>query len=186
MTPTQFATRAKAAGYSWAALELDDYGNAGRWGPFQHACRSAGVLPGVWFTDGGNIVDTPPDAAFAIAELEGQGDYDGIVNAIQQNRLPACRKAVVTNFNVPLTDPQGRPRPEFAAPLVQANLECLTEAYMNENPNATPDNLDLMARNLGWPRSQPVFGVYSGSPSLYDPWRSWRGHSSYLAEYLPL
>lgn len=148
--------------------------------------HSVGSLAGPWFTEGAQIANTPADADFAIAELEGQGDYDGIINAIDAGSLPSCRKAVVTNFNTPLTDSQGVPQPQFAAPLIAAGFECLTEAYVNENSNATPDNMDLMAKNLGWPRSQPVFGIYSGPPTLYDPWKSWPGYSLYSAEYLPL
>jgi len=181
----QFATKAKAAGYSWAALELDDYDNAQRWGPFQHACRAEGIDPGVWFTEGGNIPQTPLDAHFAIAELEGEGDYNGIMDAVSANALPACPKAVCTNFNVPLTS-QGAPHPEFAAPLIAADFACLTEAYLGDNPNATPDNLNQMAQNLGWATSQPVFGVYNAPLTTYGPWLGWHGWSAYLAEYLPL
>lgn len=173
------------------ALELDDYNNAGRWGPFQHACRNAvpqPLLRGPWFTEGGNIVNTPPDADFTIAELEGQGDYDGVINAINTGQLPSVPKAVVTNFNVPLTDSNGAPHPEYAAPLINAGFACLTESYINENPNATPDNMNLMARNLGWPKSQPVFGIYpvGGVVPSYAQWANWSGWSEYLAEYRPL
>ena len=189
LTPAQFASKAKAAGYSWVCLELDDYDNAERWGPFRHACQSEGLKAGPWFTEGSNIVNTPADADFAIAELEGQGDYEGVVNAINANALPSCPKAVITNFNIPLTDSQGRPHPEYAAPLIAADFACLTEAYINENPNATPDNMHRMAQNLGWASSQPVFGKYpvGGNPvPSYAAWAGWNGRSDYLAEYLPL
>lgn len=184
LTPVQFAQKARAAGYRWAALEHDDYGNAGRWGPFRHACQSEGILPGVWFTEGGHIADTPSDASFAIAECEGPGDYEGVTAAIKHLMLPRCPLAIITNFNVPLITPEGVPRPEMAAPLIEAGFRCLTEAYLGDNPNATPDNLDRMARGCGWPSSQPVFGVYNAPASAYDPWRSWPGASDYLAEYL--
>ena len=188
MTPVQFAQKAKQAGYAWAALEHDDYNNSERWGPFQHACRAEGVFPGVWFTEGGAITQTPSDSHFAIAELEGQGDYDGIINAINANALPACPKAVLTNFNVPLTDSNGLAQPGAAAPLINAGFACLTESYVNENPNATPDNMNVMALNCGWPKSQPVFGVYpvGGQVPSYAQWMGWSGWSAYLAEYLPL
>lgn len=143
----------------------------------------------MWFTEGGNIEYTPADAGFSIAELEGQGDYDGVVRVISEGKLPSCPIAVVTNFNVPLTNSSGAPQPAYSAPLVNAGFKCLTEAYMNENPNATPDNMNVMARNLGWAHSQPVFGVYpvSGNPPpSYDQWKNWAGWSAYLAEYLPL
>lgn len=74
---------------------------------------------------------------------------------------------------------------QAAAPLV-SRFECLTEAYMGDNPNATPDNLNTSARQLGWQHSQPVFGVYNKPLSEYAPWHGWGGWSAYLAEYLPL
>lgn len=58
-----------------------------------------------------------------------------------------------------------------------------TECYLGDNPNATPDRLNWTAQHLGWPTSQPVFGVYNAPPSTYAPWASWPG-ADYLAEYV--
>lgn len=184
-TPQTFAQAASEAGYSWAALELDDYANALRWDVFKSSCDERGLKPGVWFTQGDNIVDTPPDAAFAIAELEGPGDYDGVMNAILGDRLPDCRLAVATNFNLPLVNAQGVPQPAAAAPLIEAGFECLTECYMSDNPSATPDNLDFTGRTLGWSSTQPIFGTYGGSTvDDYAEWHDWPGWSAYLGEYV--
>lgn len=182
-TERQFAQRASAEGYEWAALELDDYGNDQRWPEFKWECESHGILPGVWLTEGGNLYRAPSDAPFAIAECEGPGDYQGIVDVIEgrgAGPLPDCSLAICTNFNTPLTTPAA------AAPLIAAGFACLTEAYLNENPNATPDSLDRMARDLGWPTSQPVFGVYpvGGQPApTYQQWHDWPG-VDYLGEYV--
>jgi len=57
--------------------------------------------------------------------------------------------------------------------LINAGFTCLPEAYMNENPSQTPINMNLAARNLGWPTSQPVAGVYpvAGKPPAdYSEW----------------
>lgn len=143
--------------------------------------RSVGLNPGVWFTDGANISMTPQDAGFAIAELEGPGDYDGIISKIGQ--LPACPKAVVTNFNTPLYGGTAEAR-QAAAPLISAGFTCLTEAYMGDNPNATPPNLDSYGRFLGWPTTQPVFGVYNKPLNEYTGYMNFPGWSAYLAEYL--
>jgi len=193
LTPGQFASKAKAAGYSWACLELDDYDNSERWGPFLHACHAEGLKAGPWFTEAGNITQTPGDADFAIAELEGPGDYDGLINAINTNALPACPKAVCTNFNHPIhpsNDPTEMAAARAAAtPLIAANLVCLTESYLNENVNASPDNMNRSALSLGWATSQPVFGRYSvggNPPPSYAQWAGWSGRSDYLAEYLAL
>jgi hypothetical protein len=48
--------------------------------------------------------------------------------------------------------------------------------------------MNVMARNLGWPHSQPVFGVYpvGGQVPSYQQWYGWSGWSAYLAEYVAL
>jgi hypothetical protein len=161
---------------------LDDYGNDVRWGPFRLSLQSVGLRAGVWFTDGGNIRNTPSDADFAIAEMEGPGDYDGIIAALQH--LPSCPKAIVTNFNIPLVNQQSIPQPANAQPLISAGFTCLTEAYMGDNPNATPGNLDVLARALGWQTSQPVFGCYNLPLSSYSPYMNFPGWSVYLSEYV--
>jgi hypothetical protein len=148
--------------------------------------HAAGLRAGVWFTDGGNIRLTPNDADFAIAELEGPGDYDGIIASLQQ--LPSCPKAVVTNFNHPLYS-DGTPSGDgavraAAAPLISAGFTCLTEAYMGDNPNADPPGLDQYGRFLGWPTTQPVFGVYNKPLAEYSPYMNFPGWSAYLAEYV--
>jgi hypothetical protein len=183
MTPRQFAQKASVEGYEWAAIEIDDYHNASRWPLFKFECEQHGIVPGAWVTVGGNLYMTPADSAFAIAECEGPGDYDGIVNHINgvaAGPLPNCKLAICTNFNTPLTTPAA------AAPLIDAGFWCLTEAYLNENPNADPDGLDQMARSLGWPTSQPVFGMYpvgGQQPPTYAQWQDWPG-VDYLGEYV--
>jgi hypothetical protein len=148
--------------------------------------KAAGLRAGVWFTDGGNIRLTPSDADFAIAEVEGPGDYDGVMASFQN--LPACPKGIVTNFNTPLyTDgtPEGNQAARAAAaPLINAGFTCLTEAYIGDNPNATPPNLDVYGRFLGWPTTQPVFGLYNEPMTSYDQYKGFPGWSVYLAEYV--
>ena len=173
-TPAQMANLARAAGYEWIALELDDFTNVDFWAEHVWECESHGLIPGCWFTEGGNLYQTPHDAKFAIAELEGPGDYEGIVNVINgvgAGPLPTCSLAVCTNFNY-----QGS-----SQPLIDAGMACLTEAYLGDNANATPDALDHQARSRGWPTSQPVFGVWNAPPSAYAQWADWPG-VDYLLE----
>lgn len=171
-------------GYKWAALELDDYGNDQIWGPFRLSCQAAGIMAGIWVTEGANIRLTPPDAEFAIAEMEGPGDYDGVISAINDGKIPTCPKAVVTNFNLPLVDASG-PNPQAAKPLIEAGFACLTEAYMGDNPLATPPRLGFTATQLGWKSSSPVFGVYNEPMTTYDQYKAaYPGWSAYLAEYI--
>lgn len=181
------AQRAQAIGYKWVALELDDpdWGpyNRSIWTEFAAEFRSRGMKIGPWFTEGGSIYQTPGGSDLAIAEVEGPGDYEGVINVIHGvggGPLPSCSLAIVTNFNTPL---QSR---EAAKPLIDANISCLTEAYMNENINATPDQMDRIARNLGWATSQPTFGVYpvgGNPPPSYSQWQDWPG-ADYLGEYI--
>ena len=184
---TQAAGKCKAAGYEWAVLELDDETtgayNRAHWPDFKAAFQGLDMKAGTWVTEGGNMGMTPPDADLAIAECEGPGDYTGILTAEAAGSVPKVPKAICTNFNVPLTTPAGAPDRAAAKPLIDAGYFCLTEAYMGDNPAATPDNLNLMAQKLGWPRSQPVFGVYNAPPSTYAPWAAWPG-ADYLGEYV--
>lgn len=184
-SPAQVAQFCAAKGYKWSALEYDDPNFQPEiwWPQFRDQCLAHNVLPGVWFTEGGNVYRTPPGALFTIAEIEGPGDYEGVVNVINGvggGPLPSGPKAIITNFNTPLLSR------EYAKPLIDAGFSCLTEAYLNENPNATPDNLDRMARALGWPGSQPVAGVYpvGGHPvPSYEQWVNWP-MADYLGEYV--
>lgn len=128
---------------------------------------------------------TPADADFAIAEVEGPGDYDGVAAAA----APACPHAIVTNFNHPLyTDgtPQGDAAAQAAAKvLIDKGYECLTEAYMGDNPNATPFNLDHYGRFLGWESTSFVAGIYNSPLTSYTPYMAqFPGWSVYLSEYL--
>jgi hypothetical protein len=183
LSPAQCAQRAKALGYEWLALEYDDPAfQPETWYPsFAAACRAQGLLPLVWFTEGGNIYKAPPDAAGAIAEVEGPGDLEGVTNVINGvggGPLPGCPLAICTNFST-LNQQNVRP-------LIDAGFTCLTECYMNESAGMTPDNMDRIAKNLGWPTSQPVFGVYpvGGNPApSYAQWQTWPG-VDYLGEYV--
>lgn len=184
-TTDEFAAKAKAKGYEWAALELDDenYSPMTYWTSFVQSCRLHGILPLAWFTEGGSIYKTPGDAAGAIAEVEGPGDLQGVTMVIQGQGggpLPKCPLAICTNFSTLTVD--------NVKPLLGANFTCLTESYINESAGMTPDNMNRIARGLGWPTSQPVFGVYPtpGQPNpvpLYAQWETWPG-VDYLGEYV--
>lgn len=181
-SPSQFADKAAEHGYAWAALELDDYGGLDVWPEFKSACHNKGIRAGGWVTEGGNIFIAPDDSDFIIAELESENDYQGVLTACAViSELPPVPRAVVTNFT-PLTTSMGIPIPDKAAPLIENSFHCLTECYLGDNPNATPEKLDFRARQLGWNDSQPVFGVYNFPLSGYDQWKDWPGASDYLAE----
>jgi hypothetical protein len=185
LSPVQFAQKVKDLGYKWAALELDDYDNAGRWGPFRFACQSLGLKSGPWFTSG-DVSATPPDADFTIAEVESEEKRLKAI-ASAPSLPPGMRKAIITNFT-PMTDGQGVPQPEKAAPLIALGYECLTECYMGDSGgnSLNPDEMNFRATvQLGWPRSQPVFGVYNKPLAEYGPFMGkWPAYGLYLAEYV--
>lgn len=142
--------------------------------------RLEGLLAGCWFTQGGSLYLTPPDSDLAIAECEGPGDYDGIKYVIEQGQKPNVPLGVVTNFST-----IDRTRARL---FIDNGFTCLPEAYTNENPNQTPDSMDRIARNLGWPTSQPVAGVYpnpttGAPPPTYAQWADWP-LADYLGEYV--
>lgn len=141
------------------------------------------MLAGGWTTAGGSIFLVPSHSDLAIAEVEGPGDYDGLINVMAGNGagpLPTCPLAIVTNFSTITRD--------RARPLIQAGITCMPEAYLSENPNADPDGLDRIARDLGWPTSQPVAGTYpnpvTGQWADYSQWDTEWPLADYLAEYL--
>lgn len=151
-----------------------------RWPDVRSALADRGITPGVWFTYGGNLAFTPGDAAFVIAEVEGEDDYQGVLANLNQS-VP---HAILTNFSPFVVN--GEYSRDRATPLINAGWECMTECYVGDNPQATPDRMDFTARaHLGFPRTQPTFGPYSGGGmSDYTAWMNWPGWSVYLAEYI--
>lgn len=157
--------------------------NLSIWNEYVTAFRAAGMLAGGWATEGGSIYKVPSGSDLAIAEIEGPGDYDGVINVLHGvggGPWPMCPVGIVTNFST-IT-------PDRAKPLIQAGIACLPEAYMSENPNQTPDNMDRLARSLGWPTSQPVAGTYpnpvTGVWADYSQWDYEWPLADYTAEYI--
>lgn len=101
-------------------------------------------------------------------------DWDELVSVMADLPIP---KAVATNF-APFMHHDGSPWPEKCASLIANKWACITECYLGESPNSTPDNQNFYAtRNLGWPETQPVIGLYGGKTwSDYptrDSYRNW-------------
>jgi hypothetical protein len=166
--------------YQWNAS-----GNEARRDEVIAACSNHELVYTIWLT-------RPFDAAYvrqATLASKAQGlilegeipgfvpeavDWAACVAAVADLPIP---KAVVTNF-APFVDVQGYPAPEKSKPLVDAGWACLTESYLGEAPNATPENLDFYARShLGWTETQPVIGIYGGKTfadyPTRDNYRNW-------------
>lgn len=186
------ARRAAAAGYEWLVLILDDDGSgddARETGEYNRAVypswcadtRAEGLLAGGWVTQGGNFFMIPSSSDLAIAECEGPGDYQGIINVINgvgAGPLPTCPLGMVTNFSTLNRD--------LCEPLIDANITAMPEAYVNENAAWTPETMDRAARWLGFGSSQPVAGMYPAHGNPVPPYpdaETWP-LADYLIEYI--
>lgn len=122
----------------------------------------------------------PANAHFVIAEDERPEDYVGILDAIPQLR-PNQPRAIITNF-ANYVGPNGDDK-TLAKPIIDADFACITEVYLGDNPQATPEAMEGRARNLGWEHTQPGFGVWNKNWKEYQQWFSWMpGQWFYLAE----
>lgn len=185
-TPTQFAQKAKAAGYGWAAMEWNDFGNAARAPQVKAACEAQGLIFTIWMTRDFVAADVRKAAIESGCSgiiLEGEipaenapgvpnpqaVDWASVAAAISDLPIP---KAVVTNF-APFVHHAGAPWPEKANPLIDAGWACMTECYLSESPDSTPENTNYFATvNLGWKETQPVLGCYGGKTLADYPTRN--------------
>ena len=172
-------------GYRWVAFEWNDYGNQARAQAMRDACANHGLVFTIWLTRPFN----PQMARIACLDSQAQGlicegeipgyvpeavDWPAMISAVAD--LPIY-KAVCTNF-APFVTIEGLPDRSKSQPLVDAGWACMTEAYLGEAPNATPENLDWYARtHLGWSETQPVLGIYGGKTfadyPTRDNYRNW-------------
>jgi len=186
--------KAAALGFTWLALEYDDYDNANRWPAFRDACRASGIKPGVWFTNGQNVWQTPPDVGFLVVEVEGEGDRLGVEANLPH--LPfRYPKAVISNFGgFIVKDAQGvtdiPASMEKARKIREAGWTMIVEVYLrddNGNPTGkTWESMEGIARQqLGFTSVQPAFGLFGGVhlPD-YAQWTNVPGWSAYLLEHL--
>ena len=156
-------------------FEWNDYDNQTRGQQVRDACASANLVFTIWLTrpfDAASVRQACLESGAAGVSLEGEipgysdaaVDWQACVNAIADLNI---HKSVVTNF-APFTTPDGLPDPAKARPLVEAGWACLTECYLPENQNLTPEAQDFYARaHLGWSETQPVLGLYEGFGHRY-------------------
>ena len=187
------ATRARELGFTWLALEYDDYGNAARWPEFREACLTKDVLPGAWFTNGWNIWQTPNDAGFVIGEVEGDVDRGGIEAYIPY--LPDIPKAIITNNGGLIVKDSGGvtdipASQEKSRKLREAGFAYIAELYLRTDSgqptNKTWESMADIARNqLLFETVSPCFGLFGGAVlSDYEQWFDVSGWSAYLLEHL--
>lgn len=187
MQSERLATKAKARGYRWLALELDDFNNTANWPFFADACYSAGILPGTWVTNGGNLGRwEPSNSAFMIAEDEDAADRAGIFAMIAAG-LPDKPKAIIGNGWWESGEGGA------LQPAVDAGFFYLTECYARtdagEPTGYTPATLAWNAHTyLGfeYDHIQPVFGMFGGAGDAdYEFFKpSNPGWSDYSVDYV--
>lgn len=159
----RLAIKAAQHGYKWLALELDDFDGVDNWPYFHEACLAESIIPGTWVTEGGNLgLMEPGNSEFMIAEDEGPGDREGILNAIARG-LPDKPKAIIGNgWHTSGGLGLGQ--------AVDEGFFYLTECYARTDdghatgytPNALADNAHV---NLGfsYARINPSFGQFGGA-----------------------
>lgn len=156
-------------------LEINDYGNATRAPAVKAACEAHELIFTIWATRGFDAaqarqwcVETGAEGFIAEAEIPAE-DAPGVPKPEAQNWAELTFElsdlgipmAVATNF-APFTHHDGTPWPEKAKPLIAAGWHCLSECYLSESPNSTPENQDFFARHFGWTETQPILGLYGG------------------------
>lgn len=177
-----FRHEAAPDGFKWLALQEDGFGNAARIADFVAAAHKVGIKAGIWQTY--PIAKAWAGIDFYMAELERPIDTRAFTEA--HRRLnPSLSTWYITNL-----DTHGDP--DYFKPLVDAGFGCYTEAYISDNPQATPERMEWQARQVGIPVSYPGPSLYAGpagAPTLDDyvrkhgllRWHTWAG---YLAEYI--
>lgn len=194
----ELCQKAKAAGYKWLALEWNDFGNSSRSSAVKQACINNNLIYTIWMTRNFTaaearqaVVESGASGFLAEAEIPPENS-PGVPNPQEQNwpelifELSDINifKGIVTNF-APFVYAGGLPWPEKAAPLINDGWHCLTECYLSESPNSTPERTDFYAKvNLGWPETQPVLGLYGGKTfadyptrNNYRNWSVWSANS---------
>lgn len=101
-----------------------------------------GEIPSEWINPATGQVEPKPDAV----------DWVNVIFHLQDLDVA---KGVVTNF-APFVHHDGSLWPQKAAPLIAAGYACITENFISESPNSIPIQTDFIAKQLGWPRTQPM------------------------------
>jgi len=117
---------------------------------------------------------------FIILEAERKADWPMIIHQLWADGDDDIPTATVTNL-----DEHGIPG--YFDPIIEAGWHCLTECYIQDNPNATPERMEFQAGQVGFDKKkvQPVLGLHGGLTLLdYAEWLHYPGWSVWSAEYV--
>jgi hypothetical protein len=184
----------KARGAKWVGV-MDTVETRSMMIPMKQALAELGLGLVVWdryYTPDGAFfkadaaVDYWKPDAFS-ANIEDRGDWRQLANGLRL-AFPALPLSVWTTFEGAGVNEVGAYDLSLSAPWRLNGWTCIPEAYVNSNPQATPDNLDWVARaKLAFTEVVTSIGVYDGwTVEMYaDLLRNHPHYSVYLAEYLP-
>lgn len=188
--PASLVAACKLVGAGWlslqATLENEPYA-----AELRDRCHRRGMRYGIWMQDVSNpsvsneaIRRFRPD--FYQAAVEGPGNWRAWLANFRVTH-PAMQLGLVTNFSGCGAMPDGTYNAAEARPWQTAGAYLQPEAYVCQNPQATPDNLDWTAKtHLGWKASYPVIGIYNGwdIADYAGLLRNFSRFGIYAAEYL--
>jgi hypothetical protein len=163
------------AGFKWIAQEFGDpttQPSAAEISALRAECHARGVYYGIWQNRPRDLsILTAQTPNFWILNVESDGyDYSALIQEFR-NAHPLLPAAVITN---------GDPIINFK-PFIAANIKAIPEAYQNQDPNTTPQNMVNLMKGFGYTYVFPALGVYDGYPlSSYS--RAGDGYSVYLYE----
>lgn len=183
MQALRLAYKAKDAGYSWLAMQVDDPSTQGTWDYFLAACRKVGIKPGLWVSDSRLWASGPAGGDFLILEDEIPADRQAILSDLG-DILFAYDEVAIIGGNWCLTKPDGSVDiPATKAqmkPIVDAGVTYIGEVYVRTDAGQpTGQNLadmqNIAINYMGFPadRVQPAFGMFGGATeAAYAAWRA--------------
>lgn len=158
---------------------MDDFDNEPLWPSFRQQCLTNKIKPVPWYTQSDQLYKCPTDADCVIGEIEGSGDREGYLNSVAQlTHSPAL--AIITDWNG-FRDNSGALVDSLIKPFRDLNVTCITESYLPDGPNFSPDHSEWIAyTQAGFKKYEPAFGCYVGKPASTKP-----GEMFTLADYEP-
>jgi hypothetical protein len=164
----QIAQKAVDAGFKWLALECPDEEDYVL--ELRQACGRHHLYFGIWEvtpTSLDVLERTKPN--FWILNVESPGvQYETLLPEFRAKH-PLLPAAVVTNGDFD------------TAPFIKANVKAIPEAYVVDNPQATPAAMVYRMRQQGYTYVFPCLGVYHDYP-LANYRLAGNGWSVYSAE----
>ncbi len=183
---------AQARGYKWVGVQ-----DSPRTRSMAAALKAAADRRGLklvvweWVTDAGTSLEVigfwKPYVVGYAANVEHYGLWSELASVVRSLN-PNLSLAVWTNFTGAGAMQDGTYSLEASRPWRDNQWALVTEAYVCQNPQATPANLDWAARtHLGYTFVVHSIGIYAGwTPEMYEEMLEPFGglHSVYLIEYL--